>query len=101
MLRLTPAGLRNIKRGLHRSWEPGGAHDRRFRHNPVDADTLRQRALHDLKGRHAFTIKRNGRTVEVYHSVHHVRRLDLYEAGRFLVTLRPGLVLPEIVRLTA
>lgn len=47
---LSPKSLANIRRGLGRSWAPGGSHDLRFRHNAVDADTLRRRALEDRRG---------------------------------------------------
>ena len=89
------------RQGLLRSWQPGGSHDLRFRHKPVDADTLRKREQFDRKGSHAFRVVIGGREFEVYHSTAHAQRYDIFRAGYKLATRRLGLVLETIANLSA
>ena len=92
--RLTPAGRQRILRGLARSWQPGGAHDLRFHHAPVDADTLRKRALHDRKGSHYATISTNGFVFELFWSASgRVDQVDVFIGGKHMLTARPSICL--------
>lgn len=66
----------SIRRALKRSWQPGGAHYERFRNRPVDADTVRKRALWDRKGLLAGWFSAGGKHYQIIHSR---RRTDAFD----------------------
>ena len=96
MLRLTQRGKTNIRRGLRRSWQPGGAHDLRFRHKEPDADTLRWRAYQDRKGSLFAEVRMGGEVFTLRHSTAHARRLDIFNHGHKIAVCRSGLALSVI-----
>lgn len=99
------SGYRERQRqGLLRSWQPGGAHDLRFRQRPVDADTLRARAMHDRKGRIVLAgviqTALGPKDCLICHSTAgRTDQFDLIVDGRVEATVRGGLVLEILVAL--
>ncbi len=60
----------------------------------VDADTLRLRELHDRKGAHYATINTNSLVFELFWSVSgRVDQVDVFLAGRHMLTARPSICL--------
>lgn len=69
-----------MRNGLLRSWQPGGAHYKRFREGKADADTMRKRTLWDRKGKTftlSFTLRHSPRRTDSY---------DVLEGGRVVFT---------------
>lgn len=94
--------IERMRNGLKRSWEPGGAHHKRFREGPADADTMRKRELWDRKGVRCGSFTTGGVTYQIIHSG---RRTDSYDVlgigsepvcsgGRAKVGLFLGSLLP-------
>ena len=97
-MRLTPRGKINIVRGLRRSWEPGGSHDLRFRSGEPDADTLRQRAAHDRRGRCVLAGRCGRLGFAVCHSTAgRTDQYDIFLDGQLVTTIRSGLVLETLL----
>jgi len=97
MLKLSRKGIENIRRGLKRSWQPGGTHYAHFKRKEIDADTMRKRAQWDRKGALACTVTMSsGAAFEVRYSTSHALRLDIFHAGRKVATCREGLALGAI-----
>ena len=100
--RLTPAGRARILRGLRRSWLPGGAHDLRFHHRPVDADTLRRRAADDRRGSVVLAGHLNSAAGAVPFSLRwstagRSDQLDLFVDGRLRLTAAAPRIVPELL----
>ncbi len=98
---LSKKGIENIRRGLIRSWKPGGSHDIRFRRKEIDSDTLRNRALDDRRGTFFAEIKKKMEdrfvTFTLLWSISGRRdQIDIFENGRNLVTIRPNKALEKI-----
>jgi hypothetical protein len=70
-----------MTRALKRSWQPGGAHYERFRNRPVDADTVRARALHDRMGSVAALPD-----VTIRHSLRRTDAYDVMQGNRVVVS---------------
>lgn len=99
--RLSLRSRANIIRGLHRSWEPGGAHDLRFRHKEIDADTQRLRTLWDRKGSHYASIKMNGREFQCYWStLGRSDQVDIFCENRKMTTCSINRIWREISQIT-
>lgn len=95
--------IEQMRNGLKRSWAPGGAHHKRFREGPADADTMRKRELWDRKGVRCVSFTSGGGVT--YHIDHSCRRTDAYDVrgigselvcsgGRAKVGLYLGSLLP-------
>lgn len=84
--RWSEARKQAVIRGLKRSWAPGGAHYIRFRNRPVDADTMRERALWDRKGRWASTFEAGPVYLLILHAKRRCDAYDVYCDGRVVCT---------------
>lgn len=92
------------RQGLLRSWQPGGAHDLRFRHKEPDAETLRRRAADDRRGQ---VILRG--TVQTaagpqpllicWSTTGRIDQLDVVIAGRVLATAAARGIVPALLKL--
>lgn len=88
--------IERMRKGLIRSWQPGGSHFERFLNRPADADTIRKRTLWDRRGTEI--------TLPPLVIRHSLRRTDSYDVlingkvvcsgGRVLVGEYLGRLLP-------
>lgn len=83
-MRLSKQGIENIRRGLIRSWRDG-THRQRVQTQEIDADTTRQRALHDRKGKIIGTFT-------LYHSTARSDQFDVYQDGQRVATGGPRVI---------
>lgn len=72
-----------IRRGLRRSWKDG-AHHKRFHCQPVDADTIRKRALWDRKGEGIGAVALPTEAYQIRHSTRRTDSYDIYLKGRLV-----------------
>ena len=95
--RLSQKARQRIRRGLLRSWQPGGTHRemQRRRGERSDAETERKRSLHDARGRLLFTaVLPDGTGIGVRRSLRgRTDQLDLDEG----FTGRPDLAMKELL----
>ena len=80
-MHLSEKGLKNIVRGLKRSWVDG-THRKKQKSRIIDADTLRNRAAYDRKGK--FIV-----SVSIYHGVKNKKQYDVFSNNKFLFTSGP------------
>ena len=73
--RISRKGIERIRRGLFRSWKPGGTHRERCQNGEIDADTMRSRALHDRMGK----LVASG--IAIYYSTSRTNQFDLFING--------------------
>lgn len=93
--RLSPKARERIRKGLLRSWQPGGTHRTKQMSRPIDADTLRSRALDDRRGRHLCAVYPPsgnllpGPFVMIWSTTGRTDQVDVFQNGRLLFTAAP------------
>lgn len=82
----SPKRIASIKRGLRRSWQPGGSHYKRFRARPVDEDTMRKRHEEERKGATCAGLTIMGSIYTVRHSMRRTDSYDILSDGQLVFT---------------
>ena len=104
-MHLSKHGIENIKRGLKRSWEPGGSHRTRQESREIDADTDRKRALHDRRGKTLISgmipTELGAKPVSIRWSTSgRTDQLDVIVDGSIAVICRPSKVFDWVIPVT-
>jgi hypothetical protein len=89
-MRISRKGIDRIRRGLLRSWQPGGSHRLRQQARRVSPDDQRLRTLHDAKGQlflsgHSPLLGQ----IAVYRSTNRHDQFDVFVGGRKHLTGGP------------
>jgi hypothetical protein len=100
--RLSPKAKERIRKGLLRSWQPGGTHRTKQESRPIDADTLRSRALDDRRGKQLCLLNTRpyGETYTfLWSTTGRTDQVDVFQNGRLLFTAAPKKAFAQLIGL--